>query len=350
MKDIDYDTMYRYLNGELEEAERAAYQDQLAADPELQAELRFNEGLLGSVDLAGDQQLQDHIQQAAIEAKAQGFTITDDQIIHYLNDELELEQSEIIHKRLQEDQAFAQEVAFQKDLLTGVEVSGDEDLMAQIKATHADLAEKGFFEVASRKSDQEKKSERAVGKVRRLFSVRSIAIAASFLLILAIGYFLFPSSNNFESVYASHYTSDQATLDDQLDQLSLVGMAIPDKARRESLKAALELFEAGEYTVATSALETHRSTFPEDETASYFLGLSLMEEGQFNKAVSTFATLAQKQDSVYQEKAQWYQALSYLRISKGKSQAISLLKDLSEKQDSEFQQAAQQILQEINPE
>ncbi|MCB0583374.1 MAG: hypothetical protein KDD10_29110 [Phaeodactylibacter sp.] len=344
MKEDDYTEIYRFLNGEMAGEERRSFERRLEEEPELEREVADHQDLLKGVALYGDTRLAGAIRQSAENARKNGFLITDEQIVQYLNGELPDDQAAVFGNRLLSDAAFAEEVEFQRSLLASVNLAGDKALKARIRQTHSKLGEKGFLQAAQTEAPSEKADARPPAKRRQLFSVRALAAAATVLLLLAIGYFLYPTTDATQQLYSAHYQPDEEELQEQLEKLSLVGMAIPDKARRESLSAALNIFQSGNFDAASEALGQHLEAWQEDESARYFLALSLMETGQFGEAVATFQPLTTRAGTAYYDKALWYQGLSYLRLPGRQARAKSIFTLLAAVPSSGYKKQAEEIL------
>lgn len=346
MQENLYTEIYRFLNGEMNEAERAVFEQRLQQEPDLAKETDFHRDLLKGVRLYGDRRLQNRIQQTEEEAKKKGLLLTDQHIIQYLGDELPEELTNIFEERMAKDEAFAEEVAFQQDLLSSINLLGDQQLQESIQAADAKMQESGFFE--SLKSEPNPKKESAPKtRVVSLFSRRAFAIAASFLLVLSAGYFLLRPADANVGVYTAYFQNDSKALENELDNLSAIGMAIPDKARRESLKAALDLYQDNDFKTAAQLLTDHLKQYPEDASARYFQGLSLMETKKFRPAASAFGQLLNLTETAYQADALWYQGLSYLRLRGKKAEAKSVFEQIATDETSPYSTQAKSILAEL---
>lgn len=267
------------------------------------------------------------------------------EIYRFLNGEMSGEERRSFERRLEGEPELAEEVAFNQDLARSIALYGDKTLKARIGQTHSRLEEKGFLQAAQTgKTPSGEADAPPRAKLRRLFPVRALAVAATVLLLLAVGYYLYPTTDTTQQLYSAHYQPDEEALKEQLEKLSLVGMAIPDKARRESLSAALNIFQSGNFDAASEALGQHLEAWPEDEPARYFLALSLMETGQFGEAAATFQPLTTRAGTAYYDKALWYQGLSYLRLPGRQARAKSIFTLLAVVPSSGYQKQAEEIL------
>ena len=190
----------RFLNGELSREERQDFEQELGQDAKLAKEVDFQQDLRDSIQLFGDRQLKNSIRNADEEAYQKGLLFTEQHISQYLEGELPEGASVILEKRMQTDQAFAESVALQQDLLESIEVAGDLQLKQSIREATSRMQEKGFFDQQStRQQEQPRRQNRT--RVISILSRRNLAMAASFLLLLSVGYFLFqPTGPKFRSI------------------------------------------------------------------------------------------------------------------------------------------------------
>ena len=238
-------------------------------------------------------------------------------------------------KKLEKDETLADAVNLQGDLLKGIELFGDQKLREKIQQAE--------HKMTKRESFREQQKPRVI----KLFSVRNMAIAASFLILIVAAYFLFRPTDQPGRLYANYFQMDQPALDNELEELSLIGMGISDRERRDQLKSGLELIQTGRYEEAVPALRAHLQAYPEDEVAGYFLGLSLMQTKSFEQAIFVLAPIEGDSESEYNDDARWFQALSWLQIPEGQDNAIQLLEQISGAFDSYSGQAAQ-LLKDLN--
>ena len=336
MNEVDYLEMYRFLNGEMNTEEQQVFEHRIQEDAVLKEEVNFHQNLLLSMELSGDQLLRNSIAQAESKAYQNGHLFTEGHINRYLKQELDQKDAAIFERRLQTDEAFATEVNFHQDLQIGIDLAGDRHLKDQISSVTAQMEEQSQQQVAT--NNQEAKRV-------RLFSRRNLAIAASFLLLITASYFLFRTDNGLNTTYANHFQIDQQAVDQSLEQLELIGMAISDKERRANLSTALQLFQSKEYTKASSALSTHLDQYPNDDLARYYYGLNLMQLENFKLANQELLPLTEKEAFDKKLDAQWYLGLSYLQLAE-QEKAMTIFNELSK--TPSYSEKANKILIELN--
>ncbi|MCB0640921.1 MAG: hypothetical protein KDC44_04745 [Phaeodactylibacter sp.] len=224
-----------------------------------------------------------------------------EKIYQFINGELDKAEQFAFEQQLQKDPELAKEVQFHRELAQGINLAGDQEL----KATIAQAAQ----------SSGQVEATPAKGRRIPLWGRRRLSIAASLLVLILAGYFLLSDTGPNAELYAAYFSPDVAALEAKLDDLELVGMAIPDQERRANLKPALELVQQQSYGAAAQALTWHLEKYPQDEAALYFLGMSRMEQHQFEQAVRAFERLEELPTNVYTETTDWYLGLAYLRMS-----------------------------------
>lgn len=310
MANFTHDDIYSFLNGDMDAEASLAFEQQLQSDQELAQEVALHKDLFMGISLAGDQALMQEIQEAGERTKKKDSLNHDDQV--------------------------------DSDLLAGIMIAGDQTLKNEIAQTQQKLAEKGFFD-----KKEESTPIRKLGRTRSIFTPQNMAIAASLLLLFVIGFFLLKPDTVYQDTYASNFVIDKAFLDDQVDELSAVGMAITDKDRRVSLKAALELFQKGNFHETQLALEAHLQQFPDDEAARFYLGLSLMEIEDYESGASTLELLAKKSSSDFSTKSQWYMALCFLMIDDKRDLAKTEFEQIAKDATSPYKSRAEKILRSL---
>ncbi len=258
-----------------------------------------------------------------------------DKIDRYIEGKMSTEELQDFEQKLKVDETLSDAVALQSDLLKGIELFGDQQLRENIQQAQHNMNKKESL-------PKQPKPRRIV-----LFSVRNMAIAASFLILIVAGYFLLRPTDQPGRLYANYFQMDQPALENELEELSLIGMGMADRERRDQLKSSLELVQTEQYHEAVTALTEHLNIYPQDEIATYFLGLSLMQIKSFEEAIRVFAPIETDTESKYHEDARWFQALSWLQMKAGQEKAIQLLEQIAGESGPLSSQAAL-LLKDLN--
>lgn len=248
-------------------------------------------------------------------------------IENYLNGELTADELEILKHEMKQDKRFASEVKLHNDI---EEFLKDRDTLELRK-----ILDEIHEEVTGNSRKQEK-------EIIHLFPKRWQNIAAAIFLLLALSSVLFFSlrPNRTYRLYAQYYKVYDASelvrgstseADDKFTQ----AMAAFDM---EDYRAAYELL-----TKLCKQLLISDSNYSK---ANFYKGISAMEIENFDDAIISFEIVKKNKKSLYNEVAQWYQALCYLRKD-DKDKAIELFNEISSG-DSFYNTKAKEILDALN--
>jgi TolA-binding protein len=80
-----------------------------------------------------------------------------------------------------------------------------------------------------------------------------------------------------------------------------------------SFKAALDVYSNGDYRAATATLGKYLAKNPGKTEAKFLLGVSEMENSNFNNAITIFTGLSENGSNLYLDHSQWYLALCYVK-------------------------------------
>lgn len=138
---------------------------------------------------------------------------------------------------------------------------------------------------------------------------RRIAVAASFLLVFAIGGYLYNSMNSRlsnDELFAQHYSiyendlpSFRGSVDDQITVM-------------QTFEKAMEEYSNGNYAASLPFFEEYMTSEPDSHFAMFYSGLAYLETEKVEKAIEVLEKAA-AQDDNYQEKAQWFLILAHLK-------------------------------------
>lgn len=206
-------------------------------------------------------------------------------IEQYLSGELQGAERRQFEERLQEDEALQKQMALYETVegtlqehFRGLEEK--QDLLGQLQSISGE-----FFQ-------EEKKSEPKgrVVTLRRTLAFAAAIAAAVILLIWA------PWQASLYEQYAIHPAAAFTRMSGGAGELSRAEQAFNNK----------------DYATAALQLEAFLEGEPDDTEARYFLGISYLETGQYDKADRLFRQLLEG-NSAYTYEGAWYLALSFLR-------------------------------------
>lgn len=308
MEQFDTDTIDKYLLGRLTEAERTTFESALATTPALVQAVEQQRTMLRGIELHGEQQFAAQVKQADEALANTGFFLQETDIDAYLQATADAHTTQLVEQRMQTDEAFAQRVAAQQDLMTGIETFGEQDFLATLKNTDTELAAAGFFTPKTTKKTPTAK----VVPLNRWRRFASIAAAVAGLVIAVWGAWLFlqPTDN-----FADNFEVYEDQLSPYLEE---TGFVRPDYF--DDLQVAMQLYQEEKYTTAVSKFMNYLQTAPQDdpfyELAQFYQAQSYLASQQMEAAIPILEQLSTQNDFPLREDASWYLALSYLANDK----------------------------------
>jgi hypothetical protein len=237
-----------------------------------------------------------------------------DLIEAYLNNELLGDALLSFKNRLKNETDLAEELALQSQIRGFVKENEVSNLKNQVK---------NWLKEDENNSIKDSISLNSQNKNPFFSSNLILKIAAVLAIIAGLSWYFFSNNKiqNTENQYLSELINQNPTQLQGADDRTIWAQAYRDK----------------NYKKVISILSKKNQFTPEE---SYYLGLALSADNQFEKALSQ---LKQKQisESVYAEKAEWAKALIYLKLNK-KAEAKQMLNKI-ENSDSEFSGLARKI-------
>ncbi len=245
-------------------------------------------------------------------------------------------------QRLENDPELRAVFEAYSDMLGGIRTAGDLELLLLIREAHTTAKAAGLTDAAH--SEAAKPAGKVVSLHRNTL-LRRIAAAASVLILAAVGLWWYFQPSPYDQAFATHYTPEKNRLGQALDQLEARGIGTPDNPAAKLLRDALQAYERGDMPGARSRLESYASQFGlQNHTARFYLGVTLLAEGDFPKAAETLIPLATNPAGGWQGEARFYLALTYCKIPSKHAEAKQLFEEIAADPGSPFQGAAQAIL------
>ncbi len=268
-----------------------------------------------------------------------------DDIENFLNKELNTEEMTAFDKKMKEDTELATEVSFHEDVIKGIQTAGVTDFKNLVAGVHSDMKEEGFF-VASQ--DKVQKTEKKEAKVRSISLFRSLAVAASFALMVVAGYWVFSTSPATpEQLFASNFSIHQDVLSTEIeDRLSETGFGTNKKALAV-IQDAMNDYNSTQYEASVKKFTVFQQLAPEDALTAYaslYKGIALLKNNQVAAAQKELELVHANEQFPSNKEAKWYLALTYL-----KQNNIPLAKPLLQELSSveTYQAKAKKILQQL---
>jgi len=239
-----------------------------------------------------------------------------EKIDRFLRNELPEEEKKAFEAELNQNADVAGELALQKDM--------EQFLRKQEKRTalknQLNSIGPEFFQASVKPEPG-----RIVPLQRRQTLRWVIGLAAAIALLLVARFVFSPS------------------LYDQFGQHPPLAMIEKSNATQDNLAAMEAAFNQKNYTAALPLLQAYVREKPGDLQAELYLGICLLETGQYADARAVFTKISQTQSS-FMDFGQWYLALSYLKEG-DKAACRRVLLELPE--ESEFFQKAQDLLKQV---
>jgi len=257
-----------------------------------------------------------------------------DDIENFLNQEMNAEELAAFEKELATDEGLANEVTFHEDVLKGIQNAAPLDFKKMVSGVHAEMKQEGFFSEETTEETTEKVVQKEA-KVRSLSMFRKLAIAASFALVLAAGWWALSNQTATpDQLFADNFKVHQDVLSVEIeDRLAETGFG-NNKKLLISLQSGINAYKTGDYTAAITQLKAFQNAAPEDPLTTYaqfYESVALLKTGEVATAEGHLLPLTQNANFPLQNDAKWYLSLAFLQ--QGKTNAAKAI--LQEIQDVE---------------
>ena len=245
----------------------------------------------------------------------------DDELDRYLSDEMNAEERQAFEQQLDSDASLADDLALQRDAIEGIRLDGSQNLKKQLQAIEAELAT-GNAAVENKKDN-----------TRRLISW--VAIAASVLAVILVGYLFIPTATDPAALYVAYYQPypnliNPAQRSAEITEETTLEQALRAYNNRE-YERALRLFEQGGVSSAPGYTFYH---------AASYLG-----QDQPQAAIPLLERVIRNEDSLFYGPGLWYLALAHLKENNPDA-AVPLLEKLA-LLDGDYSTEARELLEDI---
>ncbi len=241
---------------------------------------------------------------------------TIDQVRAYLLGELSGEEASKFEQRMKSDQAFQREMVLNKALLAGIDRHFDREMKSYLQSL-------------------EKDTKRSIG-ISLPKKILIVSIAASFLIIFGIVGTLRLNSNPSERLFMTYYEPYYNVVN---------GNTRSEEMETGSYGEAFILYENQAYDLALQRFEILLTSYPDDVPLRYYMGLSQLETNNEIAAIESFRWVTTL-SSDFAEPAQWYLALSYLKLDR-REECKGVLKKIVAS-NSSYTKRATAILNELD--
>ena len=251
----------------------------------------------------------------------------DEEIQKFLQGDLSGEELKQFEQKLAKDPDLAAEVRDYERLVEGLEAVGLDHFKTEVSS----------WEALQRDEDMKELEEITS---RRVVSItRYIPIAATVALLLFAGiYFYLSRSPGLHTLYTEYYVPYPDMLTDR-------GDSAVNPSAKSLLFAGIEAYNSKNFEVAIENLQAYIAVEPDHKGVALYLAISQMELNQFEAATKNFSTA--RQDPVFKQQAEWYEALLNLKARQpDKSQLI--LKIIADNPNHYRHQEAARLLNSLD--
>lgn len=243
------------------------------------------------------------------------------QIDEYILGKLPAKEEDDFRQQLLLDSNLADEVKKRELILSGLEALGNEKMRDHIKAVRKEMLAE-----ASNNSLEK-------GKNRSLFIWLSAA-AAIFVLCWTGWYLLNPTTINAEAIFAETYSP----------YLEDFGSRGPNSTK--DYLQAVSAYEAKDYIVAIPLLESILKMESQNSEVELILGDCLLSINKTEEAIEHFNAVIARKTNLYNDPAQWFLALSYLKQNKIEA-CQKTLQSLIQDPQADYYKEAKALLSKI---
>ncbi|GAB2517759.1 hypothetical protein [Spirosoma aerophilum] len=250
----------------------------------------------------------------------------------YLANELSATDRALFEKDIQADVELRAEVGRQRAIRLGLRALGIERALERAKAQ---------YEASSVAVDAIEEDKQPL--VRPLFSWRYWVAAASLVMALGVGYYIYQQTGNSQADIAYVETLSPDPSNDLLKDFP--SSSVAPSVRTEFLNAITK-YKAGKYDQVIKQLTTLTANEQTIYYKNYFLGLSYLANKQPTEAIPILIEAQEAPSQQLRQKAEWFLALAYVKNDQ-KKKALPILKRISTDKAHPFQSLAQRVLQKV---
>ena len=247
----------------------------------------------------------------------------DDDLERYLLGEMNEQERQAFEQQLSTDTALTDALELHQDTLEGIRLDSSQALKKQLQEVEVGLTGAGKAQVTEDK------------KINRRPLLTWLAVAASLLMVVLLGYLFLPYASSPEEMYVAYYQPypnviNPAQRSTEVQEETVLARAMRAYDNQQYVQA-LALFEQG-------------GALP-DPGYTFYYAASYLELNQPQKAIPLFERVAQDQGSLFYEPALWYLALAHLKAENPEA-AIPYLETLSVS-EGDYVQEARELLDEL---
>lgn len=239
-------------------------------------------------------------------------------IDRYLLNLLNQEEKRAFEEKLKSDKALFNEMSQHKELIDDIEGIGRLEMKEKLQNIHNQLYPK---------------TPNSTQNLRRLYF--RIAAAAIFIGVLSIGFWWMQQAPTPADLYAQNFEPFELSLTQRSEE-------------GNEFKQIESLYSKGNFKGAIPLLENViNNNNVKSSQLLMGLGVAYLQTGQPNKAITQFKNILETNDFNFEDEAQWYLGLSYLKLNDIKNAKI-YLGVLASDAGKDHHQAAHKILSQLD--
>ena len=224
---------------------------------------------------------------------------------------------------------------FESDLTSNKELQSEYDAyLAALSALDVlaldALAEEQKQQASSTDTSGRQTEAKIIGLGRQAF-----LRAASVALLIFAGSLWFANSNFSNNHLAGNYYENP------------VLQTVRGENDNTLLTEATEAYQTGDFGLVIEKTTEALSGNPIDDYSKYLLANAYMKTGSFDMAIKTWGELKDKGSSAYQESASWYLALSFIENDQ-EQEAIRILTTIKNDANNSYAQKATDLLKKLD--
>ncbi|MBN2520032.1 MAG: hypothetical protein JXB17_05985 [Bacteroidales bacterium] len=244
----------------------------------------------------------------------------------YINNNLSEQEIIDFEKKLNEDKEFANDYRNFKIIVEGIEKSGEESFIQQLKEIDKQIPEPVILKTNYR---------------------RILAYAAIIIILIGIGSIIFlTSKTNTDKLYLAyfdHYKNDLVEYSRGVPTESPIkNLSVDDYM---ILTEAMRYYDKKDYEKTIEIIENRLITNTDCPGIIFFLAVSQLETNRFDEAIDNFKFLIQYPVNDYYEQSNWYLNLAYLKNGDIEKAKLGL-KEIILK-NSRYKKNAQELLNDL---
>ena len=246
----------------------------------------------------------------------------DDDLERYLLGEMDAPEKQAFEQQLATDATLDDALALHRDTIAGIQLDGSQALKKQLQDVEAGLV----GEKRSRAMERKKTNQRPL--------ITWLALAASLLTVMLLGYLFLPSASP-EDMYMAYYQPYP----------NLINPAQRSAEIREEsvLERAMRAYDSQQYVQALALFE-QGDPFS-DPGYTFYYGASYLGVNQPKKAIPLLERVADQPESLFYTPALWYLALAHLKTD-NTTAAIPYLKQVAAI-EGDYAREAREVLEEL---